>query len=267
MPVNRWNSIHSRRYGPSLRTRAHAATVGKRVALEPPQSCCRALDASYGCGGASQAAVPPSSLDTGISLTNAAARMIAMTSAMRSQVRNRRHQFSIREPCSRAIIAARAYWRARSAAGAGAISLAATKWCENRWCAARRRHWRLPRATLSCLGGNSIGVRRSLNQNHGSLVCYMPLAHRRRPRRRAKHPARVTLSTRKHTPAAVWTNRCRRPRVSRRRRPSIDTSEIVTQRRGDARRRPWDPWEGRSAAAHASEQSRSERHGRRPQNK
>ena len=62
--------------------------------------------------GASQAAVPPSSLDTGISLINAAARMIAMTSARRSQVFKRRHQFSIREPCSRAIIAA----RARSAA-------------------------------------------------------------------------------------------------------------------------------------------------------
>mgnify|MGYP003313219906 CR=1 FL=1 len=54
-----------------------------------------------------QAAVPPSSLDTGISLTTAAARMIAMTSARRSQVRSRRHQFSILEPCSRAIIAAR----------------------------------------------------------------------------------------------------------------------------------------------------------------
>ena len=237
------------------------------MALEPPQSWCRALAESYVEVGASQAAVEPSSLDTGISLTTAAARMNATHSARRSQVRNRRHQFSIREPCSRAIIAARAYWRARSAAaGAGAISLAATKWCENRWCAARRRHWRLPRATLSCLGGNSIGVRRSLTKPGLASVLDAASASTP-PRRRAKHPARVTLSTRKHTPAAVWTNRCRRPRVSRRRRPSIDTSEIVTQRRGDARRRPWDPWEGRSAAAHASEQSRSERHGRRPQNK
>ena len=60
-----------------------------------------------GVGGASQAAVEPSSLDTGISLTNAAARMNATHSARRSQVLSRRHQFSILEPCSRAIIAAR----------------------------------------------------------------------------------------------------------------------------------------------------------------
>ena len=37
MPVNRWSSIHSRRYGPSLRTRAHAAQLCASVAMHSTQ--------------------------------------------------------------------------------------------------------------------------------------------------------------------------------------------------------------------------------------
>ena len=78
--------------------------------------------------------------------------MNATHSARRSQVLSRRHQFSIREPCSRAIIAARVRLQRVLCSARGGSDA-------KRWWVPRRRPWRLPRESISRLGGSSICVR------------------------------------------------------------------------------------------------------------
>ena len=112
--------------------------------------------------------MPPSSLDTGISLTNAAARMIAMTSARRSHVFKRRHQFSILEPCSRAIIAARVrLQRCCARLAAQAMRKAMVR--------PTKEALEVAYTSSGLLGGSSMGVRGLRSKLRCLLVSYMPL--------------------------------------------------------------------------------------------